>query len=82
LSRDYCLLPNLIGNDAVNLNQIEVVGGVVYAVGEDDSYFDTTTANPNSPISWDGNVFSIAVGMEYHPVAFVSWFGAKVANGS
>ncbi|KPK72762.1 MAG: hypothetical protein AMJ79_15515 [Phycisphaerae bacterium SM23_30] len=62
-------------NDALSQNQIEVIEGVVYAIGGGDPYFSTCESYSDSNISFNGSVFQVT-SRANHPVVAVSWFGA------
>ena len=63
-------------NSAYQQNQIEVRSGVVYAVGDNDPYFETDSADSGSCIIWDNASFSSESGRENQPVVRVAWYGA------
>ena len=63
-------------NSALSQGLIEVIDGVVYKMGDSESYCDTHTSDLDSRIRWDGVTFTVAPGKEAHPMQEVSWYGA------
>ena len=61
------------------LDLITVFDGVVYRYGDsfwEYAYCDTSTADPDSRIHWNGTTFTVTAGKESHPMAEVSWCGS------
>jgi formylglycine-generating enzyme len=58
-------------------NQIVVGSNVVYKAGSGTTYpyCDTVASSSYSRIVFNGSVFTVVEGKEYHPVVMVSWYG-------
>ena len=72
-SSRYCAYLNSTNGQGL----IHVSSDIVYKVGGTRyPYCDTYSADPDSRIHWDGNVFTVTAGKEDHPMLEVSWYGA------
>ena len=63
-------------NSAYAQGLIEVRNGEVYKYGDTEPYLDTSSADGDSRIHWDGQVFTVEPGKEDHCLLEVSWYGA------
>ena len=60
---------------------VYVSGGVVYGIGNNQPYCDTTLSSSDSRIIWNGSAFGVVSDKEDHPIVQVSWYGsAAYAN--
>ena len=76
-NRQYCDFLNAVKS----LGLIELRGGTVYVLGQDQPFCDIYPYDSDSRISWDGSAFTVLPGKADHPVLEVSWFGAAVYCG-
>ncbi len=63
-------------NAALSEGAVEVRNGLVYAVGDTDTYCFTNQYVSYSSIGWNGTEFSIIDFRANHPVVGVMWYGA------
>jgi len=72
-TEQYCTFLNA----ALAQELIEVTpGGEVRQMGTTLPYCDTSDADEESRIHWDGSTFTVEIGKEDHPMVLVSWYGA------
>lgn len=70
-NNQYCTALNWANGQGL----IYVSGGVVYGVGNNVAYCDTTTSSSYSRIQYNG-AFSMVGGKINHPMVMVSWYGS------